>query len=234
MYQKIIKYLVFVILTSFVCKTFSQSHKLGMHAGGSISNVYHTSAFFAETDYKQGILAGINYHLNFENKLALMFDLIYVQKGFHYDFEYESYHDDLSPYSGTSEYKFAYEYIRFPVSIGYTLGNKFAITPYAGMAGAKLSRAYHKYWLYDENSILIHEGIEDKKALLPKYDWSVHGGLYFEYFVKDYLSVFSNVQFFYSFSKFSNLQYFTESELRHYGGSLSLGVFVLVSNSNDN
>jgi hypothetical protein len=192
--------------------------------------VYYKAAFFEQTDYSQGIQAGINYHLTFENKLALMFDLSYDQKGFYYDFEYDAYRADLSPYSGISEYKFAYEYIRFPVSIGYTLGNKFAMTPYAGIAGAKLSRAYHKYWLYDENGLLIHEGIENKKALLPKYDWSVHGGLYFEYFVNDYLSVFSKLQFSYSLSKFSTLQYFPESDLRHYGGALSLGVFIVVSN----
>lgn len=225
---------MFVILTSLVCETFAQSHKLGMHAGGSISNVYNNAAFFEQTDYSKGIQVGINYHLTFENKLVLMFDLSYDQKGFYYDFEYDAYRADLSPYSGISEYKFTYEYIRLPVSIGYTIGNKFTITPYIGMAGAKLSRAYHKYWLYDENGLFIQEGIEDKKALLPKYDWSVHGGLYFEYFVKDYLSVFSKFQFSYSLSKFSTLQYFPESDLRHYGGALSLGVFIVVSNLNDN
>ncbi len=223
-YQKSIKNVVLAIFTCLALNVNSQTHKIGVQAGGSMTNVCHSSAFFNKTGYNPGFHGGIHYHLKFENNITLMIDLLYVQKGFAFDFEYQSYNDDLEPYNGTSEYNFAYNYISLPVSIGYAFGDKFSATPYLGIAASRLIQAKHNYTLYDENSNKVDEGEENKYTVLPEYDLPVHGGLYFQYRVKEKIALFSKLQFTYSLNEFSNAQYFYESDLKHYGYGLSLGV----------
>ncbi|MFO7790002.1 MAG: outer membrane beta-barrel protein [Bacteroidales bacterium] len=232
-YQKSMKYVVLVIFTCVVFKAYSQSHKIGVQAGGSMTNVFHTSAFFDETDFKHGLQGGIHYQLIFENNISLMIDLLYVQKGFAYDFEYQSYNDDLEPYDGTSEYNFAYDFISLPVSIGYAFGDKFSVTPYLGIAVSRLIQAKHNYTLYDENSNKVDEGEENKYTVLPEYDWPVHGGLYFQYRVKEKIALFSKMQFAYSLNGFSRPQYFSESDMTHYGYGFSLVVSFKINTTHD-
>jgi hypothetical protein len=232
-YQKSIKYLVLAIFTCLAMYGNSQTHKLGLMAGANLSNIVHTSVFFDKTDFKPGFRGGIHYHLAFENSITLMVDLLYVQKGFAYDFEYQSYNDDLEPYDGTSEYSFAYDFISVPISIGYSFGDKLSVTPYLGIAASRLVQTKHYYTLHDDNGNVVDEGEENKYTVLPKYDWPVHTGLYLEYTIGNNLTVFSKLQADYSLNTISGKQYFSESELTHYGYGLSLGLSFCI-NSNEN
>jgi len=234
-YQKTLKFIVLAIFTCLAMNVNSQTHKIGVLAGGSMTNVCHSSAFFDKTGYNPGFHGGIHYHLKFENKMTLMVDLLYVQKGFAYDFEYQAYNDDLELYDGTSEYNFAYDYISLPVSIGYAFGDKFSVTPYLGIAASRLVQAKHKYNLHDDNDNLMDEGEENKYTVLPRYDWPVHAGLYLEYTIGKNLTVFSKFHADYSLNAISGKQYFSESELTHYGYALSFGLsFSINSNQNEN
>ncbi len=234
-YQKSIKNVVLAIFTCLALNVNSQTHKIGVQAGGSMTNVCHSSAFFNKTGYNPGFHGGIHYHLKFENNITLMIDLLYVQKGFAFDFEYQSYNDDLEPYNGMSEYNFAYNYISLPVSIGYAFGDNFSATPYLGIAASRLIQAKHNYTLYDENSNKVDEGEENKYTVLPEYDLPVHAGLYLEYSIGKNLTVFSKLQADYSLNTISSKQYFSESELTNYGYALSFGLsFSVNSNENEN
>jgi hypothetical protein len=233
--RKTLKFALLIIIACISFDSFSQSHRIGAQAGTNACNVIHNSDFFDKSDFKPGLKTGIHYHLIFENNISLMIDLLYVQKGFGYDFEYQAYNSDFEPYDGTSEYNFAYDFISLPVSIGYSFGDKFSVTPYLGIAASRLVQAKHKYTLHDDSNNIMDEGVENKYTVLPKYDWPVHGGLYLQYRLKEKIALFSKLQFTYSLNTFSGEQYFSESALTHYGYGLSLGLsFSINSNENEN
>jgi hypothetical protein len=125
---------LFIFITSVA---LGQKHLIGIQGGLNFTN-FTSKEGFANKSTKTGFIGGITYDLMFTEKNVLEIDVLYSQRGVNDQF---SIIDDYGQYSGQVETEMNYDYLSFPVKIGYKLGNKLKIIPKIGIVPAAIIKA---------------------------------------------------------------------------------------------
>jgi hypothetical protein len=206
------------ILISYV--TWGQKHLIGVQGGLNFTN-FTSKEGFANTTTKTGFIGGITYDLMLTEKYVLEIDVLYSQRGVNDQF---SIIDDYGQYAGQVETEMNYDYLSFPIKIGYKLGNKLKIIPKIGIVPAIAIKAEITSPFIDRGGEIIGKETIDHMDFISKFDF---GGIVELGFEKDLSENFvfnSNLNYKHSLTTFSNSDYFDGQDMRHYGFSVTVGI----------
>lgn len=214
---------IFISISYFA---FGQKQFIGLQGGLNLTN-FTSKESFQNTEMKTGFIGGITYDLMLTEKYILEIDILYSQRGVTDQF---SIIDDFGQYAGQVETEMNYDYLSFPVKIGYKLGNKLKIIPKIGIVPAAIIKAEITSPTFGGNGGMV-TGKEtiDHKDYVSKFDF---GGIV-EFGIETDLSeniIFcSNLNYKHSLTTFSNSDYFEGQDMRHYGFSLAIGLKYMIN-----
>ncbi len=215
--------LLFILISSIA---FGQKQLFGLQGGLNLTN-FTSKESFKNTEMKTGFIGGITYDLMLTEKYVLEIDILYSQRGVTDQF---SITDDYGQYAGQVETEMNYDYLCFPVKIGYKLGNKLKIIPKIGIVPAAIIKAEITSPTFGGNGgIVTGKETIDHKDYVSKFDL---GGIV-EFGIETNLSeniIFcSNLNYKHSLTTFSNSDYFEGQDMRHYGFSLAIGLKYMIN-----
>ena len=196
----------------------AQIHSLGVLSGLNISNI-SAENIFNNTKNKIGFVGGIKYDVIFKNKLLIGADLLYSQQGFKDQIIFRE--NEADP-GYLVEGKFKYNYLILPIKFGYVLGNKVQIEPKIGIQPGIILKAKTLVPAINEEFPKTTYNVTDK---VTSIDLAGIVECEFCYKVVSNIGIFTLVSYKYSFTDFSNKDYYGElSNLQHRILSVSLGL----------
>jgi hypothetical protein len=215
--------LSFILISSIA---FGQKHFIGMQGGLNFTN-FTSKESFQNTEMKTGFIGGITYELMLTEKYVLEFDILYSQRGVNDQF---SIIDDYGQYAGQVETEMNYDYLNFPVKIGYKLGNKLKIIPKIGIVPAAVIKAEITSPTFGGNGGMV-TGKEtiDHKDYVSKFDFGGIVEFGIETDLSENIILCSNLNYKHSLTTFSNSNYFDGNNMRHYGFSVTVGLKYLLN-----
>ena len=198
-----------------------QKHLIGIQGGLNFTN-FTSKEGFANKSTKTGFIGGITYDQMLTKKYVLEIDVLYSQRGVNDQF---SIIDDYGQYSGQVETEMNYDYLSFPVKIGYKLGNKLKIIPKIGIVPAAIIKAEITSPTFGGNGgIVTGKETIDHKEYVSKFDFGGILELGIETDLTKNIIFFSNLNYKHSLTTFSNSDYFNGQDMRHYGFSFAVGI----------
>jgi opacity protein-like surface antigen len=214
---------LFIFITSVA---LGQKHLIGIQGGLNFTN-FTSKEGFANKSTKTGFIGGITYDLMLTKKYVLEIDVLYSQRGVNDQF---SIIDDYGQYSGQVETEMNYDYLSFPVKIGYKLGNKLKIIPKIGIVPAAIIKAEITSPTFGGNGgIVTGKETIDHKDYVSKFDFGGIVELGIETDLTKNIIFFSNLNYKHSLTTFSNSDYFNGQDMRHYGFSVAIGLKYLLN-----
>ena len=210
--------LITVLIIVISIPVFGQNHFVGLKSGMSWTNI-NSSNFISNNDNRTGFNGGLTYEYRLNTKLNLGIDLLYSQKGFTNDIVFTDETGNPTGEKATSEYN--YDYFSFPIKGGLVLGDKISGFVNLGFAPSVLIDAKTI-----EPAI---EGFMDKTTydVTDKVTGFDFGGLIEIggiYKFKERFLLFASFAYQQSFTAISNSDYFSNSKIKHYGMTMSIGL----------
>lgn len=192
----------------------AQNLFIGVRAGANFTNV--NAKHFDDNVTRKGISTGLTFDYVFRNKIILSADILYSQKGFG---NYFIFGDPLRITGATSSggrqvVYFHYDYLSVPLKIGYTIGQTFF-----GFGNLGLIPSY----LVNANTKLSDAPTIDATGDVTKFDLAGQIELGCGYRIRESYFIYTSASFANSFTYLSNDNYFSGSDISHYGITLSLG-----------
>lgn len=194
--------ILFILLSTIA---FGQSHFVGLQTGLNFTSITPKDDL-KNAGMKIGFIGGITYNFKFSNRYKIGIEALYSQQGFT---DKLIISEGNQVYVGEENYKVNYDYLSFPIKIGYEIGNKLKTIPKIGIVPAF--------------SIGNREVID----YLSKFDF---GGLIeigIENEFSDNIILCSTLSYKHSLTTFHNSKYFDryeDSKRKHYGFSFSIGL----------
>lgn len=209
---------LFIFISSVA---LGQKHLIGIQGGLNLTN-FTSKEGFANTSTKTGFIGGITYDLMLTEKYVLEIDVLYSQRGVNNQF---SIVDDYGQYAGQVETEMNYDYLSFPIKIGYKLGNKVKIIPKIGIVPATVIKAEITSPIFGGNGGMV-TGKEtiDHKDYVSKFDFGGIVEFGIETDLSENLIFCTNLNYKHSLTTFSNSDYFNGQDKRHYGFSVAVGL----------
>lgn len=191
-------------------------------AGLNMTNVIKNGDFFETTMPKPGANIGFHRNILCENNLNFNFGIAFTDKGFRNRFEYDINVDNSASQTGDALYAYRYRYIGTALNIGYTCNEKYKLTPFFGITQNFLIQAQTAYSLTENETRTKYK--RNDYARLKHVDFSCQAGISAEYNVDANYTPFLAFIIRGSLNSFSDVTYFSNEKLRHYGISLMLGI----------
>ena len=212
--------ILFVLISTFA---LGQNHFVGFQTGLNLTSVTPKENL-ENSSMRTGFIGGITYDLKFSNRFQIGIDALYSQQGFKNKMIYV---DAENIYVLEENYKAKYDYLSFPIKIGYEMGNKIKIISKIGIIPAFLVIAKHTYPEFNDNREVIGHESTNFKDYVSKFDF---GGLIevgIENGLSDNIILCSSLSFKHSLTTFLNSDYldrYDDPAMKHYGFSLSIGL----------
>lgn len=218
MKQKLV--IVFILISTFA---LGQNHFVGFQAGLNLTGVTPNEDL-ENSGMRTGFIGGIAYEFKFSGKYQIEIDALYSQQGFT---DKMIMVEEGQVRVGEENYKVKYDYLSFPVKIGFEMGDKTKIIPKIGIIPALSVSAKLSYPKFDNNGGIIGRGSENHKDYVSNLDF---GGL-IEVGIENELSnnlIFcSAINYKHSLTSYYNSDYFDrydDQARKHYGFSLTVGL----------
>lgn len=209
---------IFISISYFA---FGQKQCIGLQGGLNLTN-FTSKEGFSNTSTKTGFIGGITYDLMLTEKYVLEIDVLYSQRGVNNQF---SIIDDFGQYAGQVETEMNYDYLSFPVKIGYELGNKLRVIPKIGIVPAAIIKAEITSPTFGGNGgIVTGKETIDHKDYVSKFDFGGIVEIGIETNLSENIIFCSNLNYKHSLTTFSNSDYFDGQDMRHYGFSIAVGL----------
>jgi len=211
-----IKFTITLVITLFGIAAIGQNQFIGLQGGLSLTNLNESSSY--GLDFKRGIRTGLTYEYRINSTFQIGADLLYAQQGWNSDIQFTDQFGNLNGEKVTIQNKF--NYISVPLKGGITIGNKISGYFNLGIVPSLIIKA---------ESITPAYGNTDKTtaeftSYVNKVDISGLSEVGVNYTIQESLKVFSILSFQHSINTFSNESYFPNFDLRHVGGTFSLGI----------
>ena len=209
--------ILFIALTT---NALGQTHFVGMQAGLNLTNITAKEIFY-NSEMKAGFTGGINYEFKISGRYRIGVDVLYSQQGFNEKF---SLVDEYGTYYGELNSEMNFDYLSIPIKIGYEIGNKITIIPKIGIVPAFPVTAESIIPKLNDSNLVIGQETVDQMDYISKFDF---GGLIevgMEHAFSEKLKFYSALSYQHSLTTFSNIDYFGDHNLRHYGLSVSVGI----------
>jgi len=210
--------LIITILLVLSISVFGQNHFIGLKGGVNWTNV-NSSNFLNDNNNRTGFNGGLTYELQFNKNYNFGLDFLYAQKGFTNDIIFTDETGNSTDEKATSI--FYYDYLSFPVKGGFLMGEKISGFVNFGIVPSFLIDAKHITTAID--NILEEETIEvtDRVTKLDFAGLIEIGGSY--KFGNKFI-IFTSFDYQQSFTTITNSDYFSNSKVRHYGMTMSIGL----------
>jgi Outer membrane protein beta-barrel domain len=200
---------------------YSQNHFIGVKGGVNATNIISTN-FFSQTDSRIGRTAGLTYDFFIKEHFSVGADLIYYQRGFSNDGEFTS--DAGNPIGKKYTTTFFYDYLSLPVRSGFTIGNKLHGFANVGVIPSLLLEAKTTTPNVDTDGNTVGNQTYDVTKSVSKFDLAgvmeIGGG----YKCTGRFWLYTSFSYQRSFTTITNSEYFANSQIRHTGMTLSLGL----------
>ena len=216
--------IITVLIIVFSIPVFGQNHVIGLMSGMNWTNV-NSSNFITNNENRTGFNGGLTYEYKLNNKYSLGMDLLYFQKGFASDIIFRD--DTGNPTGEKATLVFNYDYLSFPIKGGFFIGNKISGFISLGLVPSILINAKTT-----EPKIegFINEKTTDVTDRVTKFDF---GGLLeigTNYKFGDKFLIFTSFAYQQSFTTITNADYFSDSKIKHYGMTISIGLKYIFRN----
>ena len=215
------KKLIILIVMTYALAANAQTEFVGIKAGGSLTNVL-VENFNAEQHYRPGMLFGFSYEYIFQNNFSIGAELIYNQRGMRNHIQFT---DNLGdPMGDMVIYKYNYDYLSLPLKIGINKGQTVSCFANIGLMPSVLISAQTITPEIQINQFSLPGQTYDVKSSVNKFDIGglVEIGGAFKLMDRYYLS--TSLAYMQSFTSITNSNYFSNSEIRHHGIMLNLGL----------
>ena len=227
--DKIKVFLFTLIIIIFSINMTGQNHFLGIKNGISWSNT--SPPFSDNSNYRKAFNGGITYDYFFDNNLSLSCDFIYNQRGWIDEFNYIIV--ETQPIEKTACIKYNYNYLSFPLQIGFNFGDKLSGFANIGIIPSVLLEANIISPSFDENGRISNHNSIDIKKHIEKLDWATILEAGIAYKIKNRYFLFTSFAYQRSFTNNSS-NYFHNDGTKHYGIHINMGLkFALIKNRND-
>lgn len=212
---------ILFILVSTIA--LGQNHFVGFQAGLNLTGITPKEDL-ENSGMRTGFIGGITYDRKLSNRYQIGIDALYSQQGFT---DKMIMVEDGQVRVGEENYKVKYDYLSFPIKVGYEMGNKIKVIPKIGIVPAFSILAKLSYPKFDDNGEVIGKGSESHKEYVSNFDF---GGLIevgIENELSNNLILCSALSYKHSLTTYYNSDYFDrfdDSARKHYGFSLSVGL----------
>jgi hypothetical protein len=201
------RYIFLLILTITSLSVTSQTHQVGIKGGENWSNMISRNVLPVKSYSRKGIAVGITYDYILKKYYSTGVDIIFNQRGF-----------------SINGVKFNYDYLAFPLKIGFNYGRKVYGFTNIGFTTSIILKAIAIEPDHYEFGQLIHGRSYNDTNEVNKFDF---GGLIeigCGYKFKERYWVFSSFSFDNSFKVISYPSYFEYNKIKHYSRTLNLGL----------
>jgi len=212
--------ILFILISTFA---LGQNHFVGFQAGLNLTSITPKEDL-ENSSMRTGFIGGITYDFKLSIKYQIEIDALYSQQGFT---DKMIMVENGQVRVGEENYKVKYDYLSFPIKIGYRMGDKTKIIPKIGIIPAFSVSAKLSYPKFDNDGNIIDWGSENHKDYVSNFDF---GGL-IEIGIENELSnnfIFcSAISYKHSLTTYYNSDYFDrydDQARKHYGFSLSVGL----------
>lgn len=206
--------IIVVVLISSI-NAIGQNHFLGLKGGISWTNI-NSDNFLNDNKYRTGFSSGLTYNYRFAENFNIGAELLYDQKGFKNEIVFTDEEGNQIGEKGVSEFK--YNYISFPIKVGFILGNRIAGFINLGIVPSFLINAETIIPTPDDNIII------DNTDDVTKFDFAGLFEIGGTYKFNDRFLLLASIDYQGSFTTISNRDLFPNSNLKHYGMTLSFGL----------
>ena len=218
--KKMRKIILALMLISTI-PTFGQNHFIGLKSGINWTTVKwdHSND---PSNKRTGFNGGLTYQYIINNNFSVGLDMLYDQKGFKNNII--AINPSGEPIGPKAEIDFNYDYLSFPIKMGYSIGNTILGFINLGVVPAFIVNAETIVATFDQSKTIDHTN------LVTSFDL---GGLVEvggSYAVLDRLLITTSIAYQHSFNTLSNSDYFSDSNMKHYGMTLSIGVKYALKN----
>jgi len=215
------KQIFLIILTITTFKVAGQNHLFGVKGGVNWTNIT-TSNFVNQHDFRTGISAGLTYEYLFKKYFSVGADLIYNQRGYTNDIVFT---DNLGNPTGEKyTINFNYDYVSLPIKTGFNIGNKFYGFTNIGVIPSLLVDAKTVTPTFNTVGKVTGNETFDVTSRVTKFDFAGLAEIGGGYKFKNRYWLFTSFAYQYSFTTFTNSEYFSNSKIRHNGMTLTIGL----------
>ena len=216
--------LIVVVLVLVTIEVAGQNHLVGITGSVNWTNIT-SSNFLSQTDPRRGVSGGITYEYFLKKSISVGTEVVYIERGFIDDFE--------TPAGVVITSEFNYDYLSIPVKTGFTKfsagGNMLGFAK-AGLVPSFLINAKTTTPAFDMNGEIIGAETTDITSRVSAFDLAglveIGGG----YKVIDRLWLTASFVYQHSLTSITNTEYFANSEIRHNGMILSMGLKWAIEN----
>jgi hypothetical protein len=215
-----IKQILTILFIALTTTAFGQTHIIGMQAGLNLTNITANEIFY-NSEMRAGFTGGITYDLKLSDRYRIGVDVLYSQQGFTEKF---SLVDEIGTYYGEVNSEMNFDYLSIPIKFGYEMGTKIKIIPKIGIVPAFPVTAESIIPKLNDSKVVIGQETVDQMGYISKFDF---GGLIeigIERALSEKLIICSALAYKHSLTTFSNINYFGDHNLRHYGLSVTFGI----------
>ena len=209
------------ILTISTLQVAGQNHLIGVKGGLNSTNIT-SSNFIRKTDTKTGLTAGLTFEYLFKEHFSLGVDVIYNQRGFTNNLVLTDNSGNPTGERHTST--FNCDYISLPLKTGFHIGTKLYGFTTIGAVPSLLHNAQTTTPTFDKEANFIGNETFDITNRVSTFDLAgqieIGGG----YNLNERYRLFTSFSYQQSLTSITNSDYFEDSEIRHNGMSLTIGV----------
>ena len=208
-----------LILSSFECA--GQSHYIGAIGGINQTSITPYNIFH-EHGYRTGISAGLTYNYIKSKNRSFGAALIFNQRGFTNDIVIldELWRETGERYST----RFNYDYVSIPIKATRYLGNRFFGFASIGLIPSFLIKAQTINPIIDRNRKLTESETDDVTNQVSKFDLAGLAEIGGGYKVQNRYWTYISLALQHSITTITNSSYFANTEIRHNGMTLYIGL----------
>jgi len=216
------KKLIFILFTVCSFHAMGQHFLVGIRGGVNSTNIRPDD--FLKTENRTGFSFGSTFDFSFTEHLMFGTGLMYDQRGFTIS---SIFTDEYGNPTGQKiKVRFNYDYLAVPLKSTVIFGRKLYGFASLGIVPAVIISAKTKIpgYTLDEHGITVDAASIDVTKHVTKVDIAglieVGGGYKF----KEKYLVYSSIALQHSLNTYSNKDFFSSFQLRHYGMNVSLGL----------
>ena len=218
--KKIIGAFLFII----TLPAFGQNHFLGVKGGINHTNVKLGTAFLAN-DYRNGIVGGLTYDYHIGKRFTIGAELLYAQKGFNSEIIFTN--EFGIPTGENIIINYNYDYISLPIKGGVFIGKTVKGFANLGVVTSVLVNAKNIIPEFD----IVNGMVYDLSSQTNTLDFSGLIELGVSYDINSQLNVFTALAYQQSFRPIIAKNAYGQSNTKHYGFNVSVGIKYALSNT---
>jgi len=209
----------FSILTLLIAfPVFSQNHFIGIKGGINWTDVQRTN-LPVNNGARQGFHSGLTYQYSLTKNHNIGLDFLYFQKGFSNKFIFTD--ESGNPTGENASFWYNYDYLSFPITWGYEIGDQFSAFANVGIVPAYLINANV---ITPEIEGIVEGGTNYTTDKVNRFDLGAMLEMGAKYRILPQLLVKASFGIHHGITSVTNVDYFKNSEIRHKGMRFSIGV----------